>query len=72
MGRIAILASGLKADDTPLSKDISRFLSAITIVSVFFGLLFSGEKKIRNFILFNFLYISKKRFFETSPELFID
>jgi hypothetical protein len=45
MGRIAILASGLKADDTPLSKDISRFLSAITVVSVFFGLLFAGEKK---------------------------
>jgi hypothetical protein len=44
MGRIAILAAGLKADDTPLSKDISRFLSAITIVSVFFGSLFAGEK----------------------------
>ncbi len=60
MGRIAILASGLKADDTPLSKDISRFLSAITVVSVFFGLLFAGEKK-TEVLFYSTSYISLKK-----------
>ncbi|XP_054161209.1 sodium/potassium-transporting ATPase subunit alpha-3-like [Oppia nitens] len=41
MGRIAILAAGLEANDTPLSQDVSRFLSVITAVSMFFGALFA-------------------------------
>ncbi|CAG2112837.1 unnamed protein product, partial [Medioppia subpectinata] len=34
MGRIAILAAGLEANDTPLSQDVSRFMSIITTVSI--------------------------------------
>ena len=43
MGRIAILASGIETNETPLSADIHHFISIITYVSVFFGLLFGGE-----------------------------
>lgn len=37
MGRIAILAAGLETNETPLSQDVSRFLSVITTVSILFG-----------------------------------
>ena len=40
MGRIAILASGLESNPTPLSQDIHHFISIITYVSITFGLLF--------------------------------
>lgn len=43
MGRIAILASGLESNPTPLSQDIHHFISIITYVSIFFGLLFGGK-----------------------------
>jgi len=37
MGRIAGLASGLDAGETPLSKEISHFIHIITAVAVFLG-----------------------------------
>mgnify|MGYP001506987674 CR=1 FL=1 len=43
MGRIAILASGLESNPTPLSQDIDRFISIITYVSIFFGVLFERQ-----------------------------
>lgn len=43
MGRIAILASGLESNPTPLSQDIHHFISIITYVSVFFGVAFGGK-----------------------------
>lgn len=44
MGRIAILASGLESNPTPLSQDIHHFISIITYVSVFFGVVFGGKR----------------------------
>jgi len=41
MGRIAILASSVETNETPISKDIHHFISIITIVAVFFGSLFA-------------------------------
>ncbi|RWS29887.1 sodium/potassium-transporting ATPase subunit alpha-like protein [Leptotrombidium deliense] len=41
MGRIANLASGLQSEDTPLSKDINRFINIITLVAVIFGVSFA-------------------------------
>ena len=43
MGRIAVLASSLEARPTPLSTDIQHFITMITYVAVFFGLLFGGK-----------------------------
>ena len=43
MGRIAILASGLETNPTPLSQDIHHFISTITYVSIFIGVLFGGK-----------------------------
>lgn len=40
MGRIAGLASGLTSGDTPIAKEIARFIHLITIVAVFLGVLF--------------------------------
>lgn len=37
MGRIASLASGIETNETPLSKDINRFINAITVVAAAFG-----------------------------------
>lgn len=45
MGRIAILASGLESNPTPLSQDIHHFISIITYISIFFGVLFGGKKQ---------------------------
>lgn len=42
MGRIAILASGIESNPTPLNVDIHRFISIITYVSIFFGVLFGS------------------------------
>ena len=50
MGRIAILASGIETNETPLSGDIHHFISIITYVSIFFGLLFGGKSY--NFFLY--------------------
>jgi len=40
MGRIAILASGLEAEDTPIAKEIHHFINIITGVAVFLGVTF--------------------------------
>merc|ERR1711970_647289 len=40
MGRIAILASGLEAEDTPIAKEIHHFINIITGVAVFLGVSF--------------------------------
>lgn len=37
MGRIAGLASGLSSGDTPIAKEIARFIHMITAVAVFLG-----------------------------------
>lgn len=38
IGRIARLASNLESDDTPIAKEISRFIHIITVVSVITGM----------------------------------
>merc|ERR1719414_2026630 len=40
MGRIAILASGLETEDTPIAKEIHHFINIITGVAVFLGVTF--------------------------------
>ena len=40
MGRIAGLASGLEAGDTPIAKEIAHFIHLITAVAVFLGVSF--------------------------------
>merc|ERR1719495_1420192 len=40
MGRIAILASGLETEDTPIAKEIHHFINIITGVAVFLGVSF--------------------------------
>ena len=40
MGRIAILASGLEAVETPIAREIAHFIHIITAVAVFLGLTF--------------------------------
>merc|ERR1719511_138786 len=40
MGRIAILASGLETEDTPIAKEIHHFINIITSVAVFLGVTF--------------------------------
>lgn len=40
MGRIAGLASGLEAGQTPIAKEIERFIHIITAVAVFLGVTF--------------------------------
>merc|ERR1711931_272944 len=40
MGRIAILASGLETEDTPIAKEIEHFIHIITGVAVFLGVSF--------------------------------
>lgn len=40
MGRIAGLASGLETGDTPIAKEIERFIHIITAVAVFLGVTF--------------------------------
>jgi sodium/potassium-transporting ATPase subunit alpha len=40
IGRIANLASGLDQGDTPIAKEIARFIRIITSMAVFMGLLF--------------------------------
>ena len=42
MGRIAILAAGLEANETPLSQDVSRFMGMITTVSIVIGVAFGS------------------------------
>ena len=37
MGRIASLASGIETSETPLSRDINRFINQITFVATTFG-----------------------------------
>ena len=37
MGRIANLASQIEAGETPISKEISRFVNIITSVAIFLG-----------------------------------
>ena len=53
MGRIAVLASSLEARPTPLSTDIQHFITMITYVAVFFGLLFGGKLDADNLINFS-------------------
>lgn len=40
MGRIAGLASGLEQGQTPIAKEIERFIHLITAVAVFLGVTF--------------------------------
>ena len=40
MGRIAVLASGLEKTDTPLAKELNRFIHMITIFAISVGVLF--------------------------------
>ncbi len=40
MGSIAVLASGLEKTDTPLAKELNRFIHMITIFAISVGVLF--------------------------------
>lgn len=40
MGRIAGLATGITNSETPIAKELNRFIHLITVVSVFFGITF--------------------------------
>lgn len=42
MGRIASLTSNIEVNETPLAKDIDRFINQITVVATTFGLSFAG------------------------------
>jgi len=63
MGRIANLASRVAENTTPLSNDIHRFISLITYVSLFFGLLFGSKSSFKweTFIVIN--HVFSKSFF---------
>jgi sodium/potassium-transporting ATPase subunit alpha len=42
MGQIAGLTSRLEAGQTPIAKELGHFIHLITLVAVFFGVLFSA------------------------------
>lgn len=46
MGRIAGLASGLQAGETPIAKELHYFITLITILAVFLGVTFFIVSKI--------------------------
>jgi sodium/potassium-transporting ATPase subunit alpha len=51
MGRIAGLASGLSTGQTPIAKEIERFIHIITGVAVFLGVTFGIVAFILNYTL---------------------
>jgi len=40
MGKIASLASGVEAEDTPIAKEINRFITIISALAIFLGITF--------------------------------